>query len=95
MPTNAINITRATMGEVNLINFIFIYFNIFFFRSEITEKLCDDGFVFNDYDIKVEKCDLPNNIDCSKRPNLRKLFLSDLHQPEPRDKLMCILFLSL
>jgi hypothetical protein len=36
------------------------------------ERLCKDGLVFNDYDINVEKCDLPNNIDCSKRPALRK-----------------------
>lgn len=36
------------------------------------ERLCPDGLVFNDYDIEVEKCDLPYNIDCSKRPNLRK-----------------------
>nr|XP_018906591.1 PREDICTED: probable chitinase 3 [Bemisia tabaci] len=34
----------------------------------ITEKLCPDGMVFNDYNPSVEKCDLPFNIDCSQRP---------------------------
>ncbi|XP_075227274.1 protein obstructor-E-like [Lycorma delicatula] len=34
----------------------------------ITEKLCPDGMVFNDYSINQEKCDLPFNIDCSSRP---------------------------
>ncbi|XP_052869087.1 protein obstructor-E [Anopheles cruzii] len=36
--------------------------------GQITEKLCPDGMVFNDYDLDQEKCDLPFNIDCSKRP---------------------------
>ncbi|XP_054271009.1 protein obstructor-E-like [Macrosteles quadrilineatus] len=38
----------------------------------ITEKLCPDGMVFNDYNIQVEKCDLPFNIDCSTRSELQK-----------------------
>ena len=38
----------------------------------ITEKLCPDGMVFNDFAIDQEKCDLPNNLDCSQRPKLRK-----------------------
>jgi len=37
----------------------------------ITEKLCPDGMVFNDYSIVDEKCDLPFNIDCSKRSKLQ------------------------
>lgn len=40
----------------------------------ITEKLCPDGMVFNDYSIDQEKCDLPYNIDCSKRPALREYY---------------------
>ncbi|KAM7354274.1 obstructor-B [Cochliomyia hominivorax] len=36
-----------------------------------TEKLCADGMVFNDYSPNDEKCDLPYNIDCSKRPKLQ------------------------
>lgn len=39
----------------------------------ITEKLCPDGMVFNDYSTEYEKCDLPFNIDCTSRPKLRKL----------------------
>ncbi|KAL1401253.1 hypothetical protein pipiens_006752 [Culex pipiens pipiens] len=39
--------------------------------GQITEKLCPDGMVFNDYDLEQEKCDLPYNIDCSKRPKLQ------------------------
>ncbi|XP_055641226.1 protein obstructor-E [Toxorhynchites rutilus septentrionalis] len=39
--------------------------------GKITEKLCPDGMVFNDYDSDQEKCDLPFNIDCSKRPKLQ------------------------
>nr|CAD7601300.1 unnamed protein product [Timema genevievae] len=34
----------------------------------ITEKLCPDGMVFNDFSSEYEKCDLPFNIDCSQRP---------------------------
>lgn len=43
----------------------------------ITEKLCPDGMVFNDFSIEYEKCDLPYNIDCSKRPKLRKFLLNE------------------
>lgn len=31
--------------------------------------------VFNDYSPNDEKCDLPYNIDCTKRPKLRKYFV--------------------
>lgn len=41
-------------------------------NGAITEKLCPDGMVFNDYSHEYEKCDLPFNIDCSHRPKLRK-----------------------
>ncbi|XP_026482999.1 protein obstructor-E [Ctenocephalides felis] len=44
-------------------------------ENAITEKLCPDGMVFNDYDPNVEKCDLPFNIDCSTR--------SKLQEPQP------------
>lgn len=40
--------------------------------GKFTEKLCPDGLVFNDFSPQQEKCDLPLNIDCSKRPKLRK-----------------------
>lgn len=52
--------------------------NILYYKLHINnnliflERLCKDGLVFNDYDINVEKCDLPYNIDCSKRSKLRK-----------------------
>lgn len=39
--------------------------------GQITEKLCPDGMVFNDYSKDQEKCDLPFNIDCSNRPKLQ------------------------
>ncbi|XP_077296615.1 obstructor-B [Arctopsyche grandis] len=39
--------------------------------GEITEKLCPDGMVFNDYSPDQEKCDLPFNIDCSQRSKLQ------------------------
>ncbi|XP_065356154.1 protein obstructor-E [Calliphora vicina] len=42
-----------------------------------TEKLCADGMVFNDYSPNDEKCDLPYNIDCSKR--------SELQTPQPSE----------
>lgn len=45
-------------------------------NGRITEKLCPDGMVFNDFDISQEKCDLPYNIDCSTRPKLREIFSS-------------------
>lgn len=45
--------------------------------GEITEKLCPDGMVFNDFSSQHEKCDLPFNIDCSQRPERREtLYLS-------------------
>ncbi|XP_053694893.1 protein obstructor-E [Sabethes cyaneus] len=40
-------------------------------EGHIEEKLCPDGMVFNDYDLEQEKCDLPFNIDCSKRPKFQ------------------------
>jgi len=42
--------------------------------NKITEKLCPDGMVFNDYNSAQEKCDLPLNIDCSQRPALREYY---------------------
>lgn len=42
--------------------------------NKITEKLCADGKVFNDYSSTQEKCDLPLNIDCSQRPALREYY---------------------
>lgn len=41
-------------------------------NGQITEKLCPDGMVFNDFSHEYEKCDLPYNIDCSARPKLRE-----------------------
>lgn len=41
----------------------------------MTEKLCPDGMVFNDYSSSEEKCDLPYNLDCSKRSKLREYHL--------------------
>lgn len=40
--------------------------------GKITEKLCPDGLVFNDFSPQHEKCDLPFGIDCLKRPKLRE-----------------------
>lgn len=62
----------CTNGQIegNFITFTAGTFNDIF---NLLERLCDDGLVFNDYDINVEKCDLPLNIDCSKRSNLREL----------------------
>ena len=40
--------------------------------GKLTEKLCPDGLVFNDFSPQHEKCDLPFGIDCSKRPKLRE-----------------------
>lgn len=41
---------------------------------QFPERLCADGLVFNEYDINVEKCDLPYNIDCSKKSQLREFY---------------------
>lgn len=64
--------------EVKLM-LIFVVQCFILFNSDgvMTEKLCPDGMVFNDYDKDVEKCDLPYNIDCEKRPKLRKCYLWD------------------
>lgn len=42
--------------------------------GDMTEKLCPDGMVFNDYSSNDEKCDLPFNIDCSKRSKYREYY---------------------
>lgn len=41
----------------------------------ISEKLCPDGMVFNDFSPLHEKCDLPFNIDCSQRKERREAYL--------------------
>ncbi|KAF5299351.1 hypothetical protein FQA39_LY02524 [Lamprigera yunnana] len=33
-----------------------------------TEKICEDGMVFNELNTEYDKCDLPFNIDCTNRP---------------------------
>lgn len=45
----------------------------------IETKLCPDGMIFNDFSPVHEKCDLPFNIDCSRRPKLQ----------EPKPSLHC------
>ncbi|XP_071455186.1 protein obstructor-E-like [Hetaerina americana] len=40
-------------------------------NGQVEERLCPDGMVFNDFSPVHEKCDLPFNIDCSKRPGLQ------------------------
>lgn len=52
-----------------------INYFIFFSNGKWTERLCPDGMVFNDYSSDQEKCDLPYNLDCSKRPKLREFML--------------------
>ncbi|XP_076065810.1 protein obstructor-E-like [Oratosquilla oratoria] len=37
----------------------------------ITEKLCPDGFVFNDLNSRLEKCDFPFQVNCEGRPELQ------------------------
>lgn len=45
----------------------------------VNEGLCDDGLVFNEYGNPSRlKCELPFGIDCSNRPNLRKLIVIHL-----------------
>jgi len=41
------------------------------YEGTSTERLCADGMVFNDYSPLEEKCDLPYNIDCTKRSKLQ------------------------
>lgn len=72
MPINAINITLAPTVRLMVKRKLSIMHKISL-QIKFPERLCKDGLVFNDYDINVEKCDLPYNIDCSKRPKLREL----------------------
>ncbi|MCL4140602.1 UNVERIFIED_CONTAM: hypothetical protein GTU68_012336, partial [Idotea baltica] len=37
----------------------------------LTEKLCSDGMVFDDFNPAVEKCDFPFHISCEGRPELQ------------------------
>lgn len=38
------------------------------------EKLCPDGLVFVDKDPNHERCDIPANVDCGDRTELRKFW---------------------
>ena len=40
--------------------------------NKITEHVCKDGLVFNDYSVKFGRCDFPFLVDCSDRPGLRE-----------------------
>lgn len=63
--------------------------------NKITEKLCPDGLVFNDFSPQHEKCDLPFGIDCAKRSKLRKLQATSLFiiRSDSRNRSTCILLL--
>ncbi|CAG0923057.1 unnamed protein product [Notodromas monacha] len=39
--------------------------------NKISEKVCKDGLVFNDYSVKFGRCDFPFNVDCTDRPKLQ------------------------
>lgn len=41
-------------------------------KGNFEEKLCPDGLVFDDTDPNHERCDIPANIDCGDRTELRK-----------------------
>lgn len=59
--------------KIRIFAFIQKYYENILFRDGVAEtRLCPDGMVFNDYSIDQEKCDLPYNIDCTKKPALRK-----------------------
>lgn len=60
-------------GSVFQIKLSFLFFVCS--DGEMTEKLCPDGMVFNDYSPDQEKCDLPFNIDCSQRSKLRRCWV--------------------
>jgi len=36
--------------------------------GKLTERLCDDGFVFS---LAINQCDYPHNVNCSNRPHLQ------------------------
>lgn len=51
---------------------------IWLYRDGVAEaRLCPDGMVFNDYSSDQEKCDLPYNIDCTKKTLLRKFRIQE------------------
>lgn len=37
-------------------------------NGKLTERMCDDGFVFSQ---EIRMCEYPHNVDCSKRPKLQ------------------------
>lgn len=41
------------------------------FQGEAEEKLCPDGLVFDDANVNHERCDIPVNVDCGDRKELR------------------------
>jgi len=38
-------------------------------NGKLTERMCDDGFVFSE---AIRMCDYPHNVDCTKRPKLQE-----------------------
>lgn len=42
-----------------------------FFTGKAETKLCPDGLVFSDANSNKELCDIPSNVDCGDRKELR------------------------
>lgn len=41
-------------------------------KNVAEERLCPDGLVFDDEKISHERCDIPANVECGERRELRK-----------------------
>lgn len=80
IPNNAINIMLAGEFLESFCGKKTCFNGTIFHNSDgkMNERLCPDGMVFNDYSSDQEKCDLPYNIDCSKRPKLREYHSSNV-----------------
>ena len=60
-----------------MLKFAYFFDFIFFFKiltGKSEAKLCPDGLVFADENPHKELCDIPSNVDCGDRKELRKYF---------------------
>lgn len=55
-------------------------------------KLCPDGLVFKDGDPNRERCDIPSNVNCGDRIDLRKYLLTLFNFVPGRTIMLFIVF---
>lgn len=62
-----------SLEKIFLLKYCFTGFNEFTGKSET--KLCPDGLVFADEHPNKEHCDIPSNVECDERKELRESYM--------------------